>query len=455
MRRTRSTLRILLAVAAGGLLSAAAVGAALWRDRMPGWASAGVAVGAATALGALGIAWTFVDAHFRRLERLHGAVLLLGGHGVPMPPPRAGRPDEIDRLELAIAELAGREIARREARDRRLGTVLGALEQGILVVTPQGQVSLLNAAAKALFGERAAPGSSVFDLFWRESFVQTLDTAAAGAPRRVELLSTQGDWIPATVTALGEEMGALLVFEGGGHEGDRREGGKTGFPRHVEHDLDLHDRPPPAASFSHATALADLPILVLDTETTGLDVKNDRIVALGAVRMHGMRVFPREIVDLLIHPERPIPPRATAVHGITDAMVASAPAFAELADRIQSICEGLVLVGHNIGFDIAMIEREMTLVGRDWPRPVALDTLNLYAALRPDRQKLDLEAIAADLGVEPRGRHTALGDALMTAEIFRRMMPSLADAGVSNLAGAIAFGLRSKEVVRRQRAAGW
>jgi hypothetical protein len=43
----------------------------------------------------------------------------------------------------------------------------------------------------------------------------------------------------------------------------------------------------------------------------------------------------------------------------------------------------------------------------------------------------------------------------MTAEIFRRMMPSLADAGVSNLAGAIAFGLRSKEVVRRQRAAGW
>ncbi|MFZ5790685.1 MAG: exonuclease domain-containing protein [Pseudomonadota bacterium] len=446
MRGARSTLRMLLAIAAGGLLLAAAVGAALWRDRMPGWASAGVAVGAAAALGALWIAWSFVDAHFRRLERLQGAVLLLGGHGIPMPPPRAGRPDEIDRLELAIAELAGREIARREARDRRLGTVLGALEQGILVVTPHGQVSLLNAAAKTLFGERAAPGSSLFDLFWRESFVQTLDAAAAaGAPQRVELLSTEGDWIPATVTALGEEMGALLVFEGG----------KAGARRHVEHDLDLHDRPPPAAPFSHATALADLPILVLDTETTGLDVKNDRIVAVGAVRMHGMRVFAREVVDLLIRPERPIPPRAIAVHGITDAMVGSAPAFAELADRIQSICEGMVLVGHNIGFDIAMIEREMSLIGRDWPRPVALDTLNLYAALRPEAQKLDLEAVAADLGVEVRGRHTALGDALMTAEIFRRMMPSLADAGVSNLAGAIAFGLRPKEVVRRQRAAGW
>lgn len=446
MRRSDATLKTILGIAAAGLLLAAAVAAVVRREAWPDWASLAIAAGIAIALASLWAAWSLIAAHFRRLDRLRGAVLLLGGHGVPLPPPRAGRPDELDRLELAIAELAGREIARREVRDRRLGAVLGALEQGILVVTPQGQVSLVNAAAKALFGEHAAPGLSVFELFERDSFAAVLDAAAAAdVPRRVDLPSVAGDRIAATLTPLGEEMGALLSFEAG----------QAGFRRHVEHDLDLHDRPPPAAAFNHATALADLPFLVLDTETTGLDVRQDRIVALGAVRMQGMRIFPTEIVDLLVHPGRPIPPRAIAVHGISDAMIASAPVFADLADRVQSLCDGLVLVGHNIGFDLAMIEREMKLMGRDWRRPIALDTLNLYAALRPDAKMLDLEAIAADLGVEVRGRHTALGDALMTAEIFGRMMPFLADAGVDSLAAAIAFSLRPKEVVRRQRAAGW
>jgi len=115
----------------------------------------------------------------------------------------------------------------------------------------------------------------------------------------------------------------------------------------------------------------------------------------------------------------------------------------------------MVVVGHNIGFDMAMIDREMKLAGLDWVRPVTLDTLNLYAALRPDATKLDLETVAADLGIEIRGRHTALGDALMTAEIFRRIVPMLAGAGIVTLAAAIGFALRPKEVVRRQRTAGW
>jgi DNA polymerase III subunit epsilon len=436
----------MIAAGLGLLLAIAAAVARPWPDRMDSWAMAGAACGALLGLGGLGLAWAQLDAHFARIERLRRTVLLLGDQGVPMPPPRMGRREALDRLELAIGELGGHEIARRESRDRRLGAVLGAIDQAILVVTPQGQISIVNAAAKSLFGDHVAPGLSAFELFERQSFARTLNEAAAAAvPLGVELVTAGGGPITATVTDLGEEMGALLRFAAGQAE----------FRRHLEHDLALHDRPPAARPISHDMVLTELPILVLDTETTGLDVARDRIVSVGGVRMQGLRIYPTLTFDMLCDPGMPIPPRSTAIHGITDAMVAGASRFADAGDRIATACRDMVVVGHNIGFDIAMIDREMKLAGREWSRPVTLDTLNLFAALRPDATRLELEAIAADLGVEARGRHTALGDALMTAEIFRRLVPMLAGAGIVTLAAAIGYALRPKDVVRRQRAAGW
>jgi DNA polymerase-3 subunit epsilon len=443
---TRWQIRSSTALAGLGLLLLILAAAGVWPLRPGLWASTGLIVGAGLGIGGLVLAWIRVDSHFARIERLRRTVLALGEHGVPMPPPRLGRREALDRLEHAIGELAGHEIARRESRDRRLGMVLGALDQAILVVTPQGQISLVNAAAKSLFGEHVAPGLSVFELFERRSFARILDQAAAAAvPQEEELLSARGDRVAATVIDLGEEMGALLRFGAGA----------AAFRRHLEHDLALHDRPPDRRPISHDMVLTELPILVFDTETTGLDVAADRIVSAGGVRMHGLRIFPTHVFDLLCDPEMPIPPRSTAIHGITDAMVAGAPKFTDIADRVTAAFREMVVVGHNIGFDMAMIEREMKLVGLDWVRPVTLDTLNLYAALRPDAVKLDLETVAGELGVEVRGRHTALGDALMTAEIFRRLVPMLAGASIVTLASAIGFALRPKEVVRRQRAAGW
>jgi DNA polymerase-3 subunit epsilon len=443
---TRWQIRSSMALTGLGLLLLVLATAGVWAGRPGPWASIGLIAGAGLGIGGLSLAWFWIDSHFARIERLRRIVTLLGEHSVPMPPPRLGRRDALDRLELAIGELGGHEIARRESRDRRLGAVLGALDQAILVVTPQGQISLVNAATKSLFGEHVAPGLSVFELFERRSFARTLDDAAAAAvPLEATLLSAMGDRTAAIVTDLGEEMGALLRFPAG----------QAPFRRHLEHDLALHDRPPDHRPIHHDMALTELPILVFDTETTGLDVAADRIVSAGGVRMHGLRIYPTHIFDILCDPEMPIPPRSTAIHGITDAMVAGAPKFSDVADRIAAACREMVVVGHNIGFDMAMIERETKLVGLDWVRPVTLDTLNLYAALRPDAIKLDLETVAADLGVEVRGRHTALGDALMTAEIFRRLVPMLAGAGIVTLAAAIGFALRPKEVVRRQRAAGW
>ncbi len=90
-----------------------------------------------------------------------------------------------------------------------------------------------------------------------------------------------------------------------------------------------------------------------------------------------------------------------------------------------------------------------------WRDPVGLDTLRLYAALYPDAPDVELDAVAADLDVDVRGRHTALGDALVTAEVYRRMLPLLRDAGVITLGEALKFSERPRVILRLQRSLGW
>ena len=132
-------------------------------------------------------------------------------------------------------------------------------------------------------------------------------------------------------------------------------------------------------------------MLVLDSETTGLDVERDRIVSLGAVRLHGRRIYRALVLDELVNPGGPIPARATAIHGITQAMVAGAPAFAEIMPALADLIEGTVVVGHNIAFDLAMLARECALAGLDWQAPPTLDTLLLAADL--DKGPRDFGAI--------------------------------------------------------------
>ena len=84
-----------------------------------------------------------------------------------------------------------------------------------------------------------------------------------------------------------------------------------------------------------------------------------------------------------------------------------------------------------------------------------LCTAQLAAALDPGETTLDLEAVAARHGVAVEGRHTALGDTLVTAELFARMIPRLADRGIATFGAARDFADSARRVVARQRAAGW
>ena len=97
-------------------------------------------------------------------------------------------------------------------------------------------------------------------------------------------------------------------------------------------------------------------------------------------------------------------------------MVENAPRFATVFERLQPLIGGTVMVGHHITFDLHMLRRECGLAEVEWDEPPWLDTLLLAAALEPDIPALSLDALADRFGVGVHGRHTALGDSLVTAE---------------------------------------
>lgn len=209
-----------------------------------------------------------------------------------------------------------------------------------------------------------------------------------------------------------------------------------------------------------ASPLDDQPLAAvawvsLDTETTGLDVQHDRIVQIGAVTMRGPEVEDDLAFDSLVNPGRPIPKRSSAIHGIDDAAVATAPRFGELATPLGRLCADRLLVGHNVGFDAAMLARESKLAEISWQRPPTLCTTQLYAALHPRARNLNLEAVAERYEISVVERHKALADAQLTAKVFACLTRELEPRGIATVGEARRFCFSAREVVRRQYAAGW
>ena len=437
------------ALAGGGLIALALLAWLAGRGADPrggiGWPEYLLLGFVGLGLVGIGLAVLAMDRQQRRLERLRGAMLISAGLGTPLPRPASGAPDEVGRLQQALAALIGRERDRRGLLDRRLEAVLGAIDDAIIVVTAQGQVSLINAAGKAMLGGEAGLGGSLFEIFDRESLAFAMTLAEVEGPgRRTMLRGVDGREIEASVAGLGPGGGAVLRFAAAG-----------AAHRLLEHDLGLHDLPPAVKAPDAATLLEDLPAVSLDTETTGLDVRRDRLLAVGAVYLHGPSLYAAETFDRLINPARRIPPGSTAIHSITDAMIAEAPAYGAIAADLARFCGERVWIGHNIGFDAAILAREAKLAGLPWREPVMLDTLRLFAALRPRAPDVELDAVAAELGVDVIGRHTALGDALVTAEVYRRLLPLMAEAGVKTLGEALEFAERPRMIRSLQRALGW
>ena len=149
-------------------------------------------------------------------------------------------------------------------------------------------------------------------------------------------------------------------------------------------------------------------LAIVDLETTGAHPVRDRITEIAIVRIEGGREVERW--SSLVDPGVPIPPTIQRLIGITDAMVASAPAFEALADTVLALLDDTVFVAHNARFDYGFLKSAFSRMARPFDLPV-LCTVKLSRALYPEYHRHGLDALIARHGLQCSARHRAMGDA--------------------------------------------
>jgi len=182
--------------------------------------------------------------------------------------------------------------------------------------------------------------------------------------------------------------------------------------------------------------LSELAFTVFDTETTGLNPsEGDEIIQIGATRIVNGKLLRSESFDQLVDPLRELPEASTKIHGITPEMLVGQPPMARVLPAFHAFAADTVLVAHNAAFDMRFLQMKEQSTGIRFEQPV-LDTLLLSAVIHPSQESHRLEAISERMGVNIMGRHTAIGDAIVTGEVFLRMIPLLAEMGIRTLGEA-------------------
>lgn len=161
-------------------------------------------------------------------------------------------------------------------------------------------------------------------------------------------------------------------------------------------------------------------LICLDCETTGLDVNNDEIIEIAIVKF----TFEKTLGSLhyLINPKRPIPPESSAIHHISDEMVKGKPFIENILDEAVNLIGKYPIMGHNVGFDIQMIESALRRHNHSkslTSNPV-IDTLRL-ARLYGESPKNSLEVLREHFNIAEEGAHRAMNDVIVNIKVFEKL----------------------------------
>jgi len=188
--------------------------------------------------------------------------------------------------------------------------------------------------------------------------------------------------------------------------------------------------------------------VVFDTETTGLDPASEALTEIGAVLVKNGEIA--DTFGCFVNPGKPIPARITELTGITDVMVANAPAPAEALRQFLAFAGGRVLVAHNAhGFDMRFLRAAAQSAGLPLENPY-IDTLPMAQAMYPGLRNYKLDTINKHLEIEPFRHHRAVDDAAALGRIFCKMLADLAQKGILRT-GQINTGLGGNQEVLKKK----
>ncbi len=206
---------------------------------------------------------------------------------------------------------------------------------------------------------------------------------------------------------------------------------------------------------TRAVPLIAVDAIVVDLETTGLDTKTARIIEIGTVALVKGKIDEENTTSMLVNPGVPIPPQATAIHKIGDADVADAPPVADGLKKLLALIGDQLVIGHSIGFDLAIIRAECQRAGFVYRKPRTLDTRLLGELANTSLPDFSLDMLGQWLGVPIENRHSALGDALTTARLFLALAPHLRERRILTVAEAEAACRRLGDAMEIHAMAGW
>ncbi|SHE90785.1 DNA polymerase-3 subunit epsilon [Ruegeria intermedia] len=440
-------------LAAGGIaITVIALWLGLRRADTADMASAFVFSGLLISFGFLGLVagvWLLFDDNVAKpIERLSAQLRARAHAGVDtdldlqaarylgdLAPAAASLAERLASTALSTAEAVAAETAHLASEKERLTELLSEIPVAMLLAGPNHQIVLYDAQAAEVLAQIAHPrlNASLFDYLERKPLLDAYEKLAkAGMDVYCTLASVDGrQTYTARMKPLGDAPGYMLIFE------DSVARIPPEAARPLVYDFDLLDTPGDEAFENRP--LSQLCFVVFDTETTGLLPHKDEIVQIGAVRVVKGRIVEGEQFDTLVNPGIPIPPASTKVHKVSDHMVQDAPDIVTAGRKFHHFARDAVIVAHNAPFDMAFLRRHAKRMQVEWDHPI-LDTVLLSAVLFGASETHTLDALCERLGVEiPETlRHTALGDAVATAEALVRMLPMLAARGMRTFGDVIA-----------------
>lgn len=170
--------------------------------------------------------------------------------------------------------------------------------------------------------------------------------------------------------------------------------------------------------FAGKELLAQLPIVIFDFETTGLDTRTARIIEIGAIKYINRKEVER--FSFLINPGVFISTEITKVTGITNDMLEDQPSFELILPKFHDFLRGCVGLAHNAEFDVGMLYHESNRLGISCDYTVFCSLKMARELVKIERRNLD--ALAQHFGLTFESRHRSIGDILVTAGVFWGML---------------------------------